>query len=83
MDLQTMTRKLDQRSYATYGELFNDFDLIVANCKQFNTPNTEPIWHVMILDRAWRTEWEKASKLPYNTKRSLLTMLKGLMKEGA
>lgn len=83
MDLQTMTRKVDSGQYRNYMELFDDFDLIVANCKQFNTPNTEPIWHVLIIDRAWRAEWEKASKLSYNTKRSLMSMLKSLMKEGA
>ncbi|KAK4058342.1 hypothetical protein OIO90_000500 [Microbotryomycetes sp. JL221] len=83
MDLQTMTRKLDYGQYETYGEVFDDFDLIVANCKQFNTPNTEPIFHVMALDRAWRQEWEKASKLSYNTKRAVSSLLKTLMKEGA
>lgn len=83
MDLQTLTRKLDNGGYSNYGEVFDDFDLIVANCKQFNTPNTEPIWHVLVIDRAWRSEWEKASKLSYNVKRSLLSLLKSLMKEGA
>lgn len=83
MDLQTLTRKLETGQYSNYGQVFDDFDLIVANCKQFNTPNTEPIWHVLIIDRAWRSEWEKASKLSYNVKRSLLSLLKSLMKEGA
>ncbi|KAK4051913.1 hypothetical protein OIV83_002618 [Microbotryomycetes sp. JL201] len=83
MDLQTMTRKLDYGQYGVYGDVFDDFDLIVANCKQFNTPGTEPIAHVMVLDRAWRAEWEKANKLSYNVKRSLLSLLKNLMKEGA
>lgn len=83
MDLQTMTSKLEAGHYPTYGVLFDDFDLIVANCKQFNTPNTEPIWHVLLLDRAWRSEWEKASKLSYHVKRSLLSLMKSIMKEGA
>ncbi|KAM0788313.1 hypothetical protein ACM66B_001456 [Microbotryomycetes sp. NB124-2] len=83
MDLQTMTRKLDYGQYGVYGDVFDDFDLIVSNCKQFNTPGTEPIAHVMVLDRAWRLEWEKSSKLGYNVKRSLLSLLKNLMKEGA
>lgn len=79
MDLDTLGRRLEQGAYANYAQLFADFDLIVANCERFNTPNTEPIWHVHILDRAWRTEWEKANKLSYNTKRSLGGMLKRLM----
>ena len=83
MDLQTMSRKLDGGAYANYGALFADFDLIVSNCQKFNTPNTEPIWHVLTLERAWRTEWEKASKLSYATKRSLVGHLNKLMKEGA
>ncbi|GAA5898524.1 transcription initiation factor TFIID subunit TAF2 [Sporobolomyces salmoneus] len=83
MDLRTMTQKLDAGHYLTYGSLFSDFDLIVANCQKFNVPNTEPIWHVLVLDRAWRNEWERASKLAYNTKRSLGAMLKKLMEEGS
>ncbi|GAA5913888.1 hypothetical protein JCM5296_004171 [Sporobolomyces johnsonii] len=83
MDLQTMAQKLDQGHYPNYGALFADFDLVVANCQRFNTPNTEPIWHVLILERAWRNEWEKASKLSYNTKRSLGALLKKLMEEGS
>ncbi|GAA5961060.1 hypothetical protein JCM3765_006519 [Sporobolomyces pararoseus] len=83
MDLRTMTLKLETGRYPNYASLFSDFDLIVANCQKFNTPNTEPIWHVLILDRTWRNEWEKASKLAYNTKRSLGAMLKKLMEEGS
>ncbi|BGP23606.1 transcription initiation factor TFIID subunit 2 [Rhodotorula toruloides] len=83
MDLDTMSTKLDAGAYPNYSALFSDFDLIVANCEKFNTPNTEPIWHVLLLDRAWRTEWEKANKLTYNTKRSLGAFLKKLMEEGA
>ncbi|KAK4702866.1 hypothetical protein P7C70_g3357, partial [Phenoliferia sp. Uapishka_3] len=85
MDLQTMTKKLDlaHGAYETYGELFDDFDLIVANCKQFNPPNTEPVWYVDVLDRAWRLEWEKASKLSYNLKRSLIAFMKKAMEDGS
>ncbi|GAA5878689.1 hypothetical protein JCM8547_002132 [Rhodosporidiobolus lusitaniae] len=82
MDLDTLNKKLEGGHYPTYGALFNDFDLIVSNCERFNTPNTEPIWHAHILQRAWRTEWEKASKLSYNTKRSLSSFLKKLCDEG-
>ncbi|BGP14759.1 hypothetical protein JCM10213_004302 [Rhodosporidiobolus nylandii] len=82
MDLQTLSNNLDRGKYATYDQLFNAFNLIISNCERFNTPNTEPIWHAHMLDRAWRTEWEKASKLPYNTKRSLSAFMKRLMDEG-
>ncbi|GAA6000165.1 transcription initiation factor TFIID subunit TAF2 [Rhodotorula paludigena] len=82
MDLDTLSRRLEAGAYPNYASLFADFDLIVSNCERFNTPNTEPIWHVHILDRAWRTEWEKANKLSYNTKRSIGAFLKKLMEEG-
>ncbi|POY76846.1 hypothetical protein BMF94_0098 [Rhodotorula taiwanensis] len=82
MDLQTLSMRIEQGVYPNYSALFADFDLIVSNCEKFNTPNTEPIWHAHILDRAWRTEWEKANKLSYNTKRSLSAFLKKLMDEG-
>jgi transcription initiation factor TFIID subunit 2 len=82
MDLDTLSKRLESGRYPTYGSLFGDFDLIISNCERFNTPNTEPIWHAHILQRAWRTEWEKASKLSYNTKRSLGAFLKKLSEEG-
>lgn len=81
-----MTEKLEpsnKLAYKTYGELFEDFKQIVINCKIFNPPNTEPVWYVEVLDRAWRAEWEKASKMSYTTKRSLGSFLKNLMAEGA
>ena len=86
MDLRSMTEKLEpsnKLAYKTYGELFEDFKQIVINCKIFNPPNTEPVWYVEVLDRAWRAEWEKASKMSYTTKRSLGSFLKNLMAEGA
>lgn len=83
MDLETMGKKLDRGRYRTYGGLFDDFDLIVANCKRFNPPNTEPIWHALTMERAWRSEWEKASKLNYNLKRSLVSLMKTVMADGA
>ncbi|GAA5975739.1 hypothetical protein JCM10908_005265 [Rhodotorula pacifica] len=82
MDLETLSSRIEQGAYPNYSALFADFDLIVSNCEKFNTPNTEPIWHAHILDRAWRTEWERANKLSYNTKRSLGAFLKKLMEEG-
>lgn len=82
MDLETLSNRIEQGAYPNYSALFADFDLIVSNCEKFNTPNTEPIWHAHILDRAWRTEWEKANKLSYNTKRSLGAFLKKLMEDG-
>jgi len=83
MDLSAMLKRVDSATYKTYGQVFKDFDLIVANCKQFNPPNTEPVWFVDVLDRAWRQEWERTSKLGYHTKRALQSHLKNLMKEGA
>lgn len=83
MDLQTLSARLNRGDLRTYGELFDEFDLIIRNCKQFNPPNTEPVWHVEVLDRAWRKEWEKASKMTPREKIALGSVLKNLMKEGA
>ncbi|KDE02980.1 hypothetical protein MVLG_06514 [Microbotryum lychnidis-dioicae p1A1 Lamole] len=83
MDLQTMEAKLDHGSYATYADVFADFDRIVANCQQFNPPNTEPVWHVLMIQRAWSAEWEKASRMSYHERRSILALLNKILKEGA
>ena len=81
--LLDMIRKVDRNQYGNYGELFADMDLLVANCEQFNTPNTDPIWFVLVLERHWRAEWEKASRMPYHTRRALEAFMKKLMKDGA
>jgi transcription initiation factor TFIID subunit 2 len=83
MDLQTMARRLERGKYKTYRSLFGDFDKIVANCKQFNTPNTEPIWHVLVMEKAWRAEWKAASTLSYHTKRGLTSLIKAVKLHGA
>ena len=36
MDLSTMDKKLNERSYKKRQEFVDDFDLIVANCVEYN-----------------------------------------------
>lgn len=83
MDLQTLGKRLESGAFETYRELFAAFELIVSNCKQFNPPHTEPVWHVEVMDRAWRKEWEKASRMTPREKIAMGSLLKSLMKEGA
>jgi histone acetyltransferase len=40
MDLKTMSEKLDNHSYQTKEEFIADFKLIIANCKQYNSPDS-------------------------------------------
>lgn len=35
------------------------------------------------MERAWRAEWEKASRMPYHTRRAIEAFLKKLMKDGS
>nr|POE65888.1 bromodomain-containing factor 1 [Quercus suber] len=44
MDISTLEEKLKNDKYSSVQEFFNDFTLIIANCKTFNGPN-HPISH--------------------------------------
>lgn len=83
MDLQTLSQRLEIGAYRTHRDFFSAFSLILSNCKLFNPPGTEPVLHAEILDRAWRTEWEKASQMTPGEKRSVSQLINRLMKEGA
>ncbi|KAM0754710.1 hypothetical protein T439DRAFT_120001 [Meredithblackwellia eburnea MCA 4105] len=76
MDLHTMSSKLHSGRYHNNDELFSDFDLIVSNCETFNGTESQATGFVYQLDGAWRAEWEKASRLSYQAKRSLLSLMK-------
>ena len=40
MDLRTMDGKLEKDSYKEIDEFINDFDLIIKNCRAYNSENT-------------------------------------------
>lgn len=77
MDLGTMGRKLDRRSYSTMEEFARDMFLVFNNCRQFNPPTTEPVQHAEILEQAFLKDWAKVmeKKLSANDKRSLQAVL--------
>jgi transcription initiation factor TFIID subunit 2 len=64
--------------YQTQGELNDDFEQIVINCKLFNPPATLPVVHAEALQRIWRSEVAKAVKLSYQEKRALQGMMNRL-----
>lgn len=83
MDLQTLSQRLEAGTYYSYRDFYSAFSLIVSNCKLFNPPGTEPVLHAEILDRAWKLEWEDAIKMSPSEKRSTVSLLNKLMREGA
>ncbi|CAH7673331.1 expressed protein [Phakopsora pachyrhizi] len=78
MDLTTMIKNLDRGLYQKQKDLMRDFDLIVANCIQFNGVQANVSMDALQMEKAWKTEWEKASKLSYNDKRALLGLFNKL-----
>ncbi|MBW0488935.1 hypothetical protein O181_028650 [Austropuccinia psidii MF-1] len=78
MDLTTMQKKVDKGVYKRLSELMADFDLIVSNCIQFNGAFSEVAAQAKALEKAWKTEWQKASKMSYIEKRSLLGLFNKL-----
>lgn len=78
MDLGTMQNKLAQGRYVTQQEISDDFEQIVINCKIFNPPGTLPVAHAEALQKTWRAEVAKASKLNYSEKRALQGMMNRL-----
>jgi transcription initiation factor TFIID subunit 2 len=83
MDLQTLSHRLEAGAYRSYRDFFAAFSLIASNCKLFNPPGTEPVLHADILERAWKSEWEKAIKMSPSERRSLIALVNKLLKEGA
>lgn len=83
MDLQTLSQRLEAGSYRSNRDLFAAFSLILTNCRVFNPPGTEPVLHAEIMDRAWKLEWERASRMSPSERRSLIAVINKLMKEGA
>ncbi|KAI7963119.1 hypothetical protein MJO28_001213 [Puccinia striiformis f. sp. tritici] len=78
MDLSTMLKKLDKGNYKLQSELMNDFDLIVNNCIQFNGANSHLGLEAKNLRKVWINEWDKAAKMSYTDKRSLLGLFNKL-----
>lgn len=80
MDLGTMGKKLEEGGYSTMGQFRADFELIVANCRQFNPPGTVAVELADALEEAFKREWRVASvlKLEYNETRALQGLLSKL-----
>jgi transcription initiation factor TFIID subunit 2 len=78
MDLSTMSKKLDQGFYKRQSDLMADFELIVSNCVQFNGAESHLGLEAKGLKKAWDAEWEKAAKMSYTDKRSLLGLFNKL-----
>ena len=77
MDLSTIDAKLKDGAYSTMGDFASDVRLMLANCRQFNPPGTEPRRLEQLVSRTWRREWSNAMtrKLSYQGKRALQGML--------
>ncbi|KAA1114250.1 hypothetical protein PGT21_001821 [Puccinia graminis f. sp. tritici] len=78
MDLSTMLKKLDKGTYKRHSELMADFELIVSNCVQFNGAESQLGLEAKALKKVWDLEWEKAAKMSYTDKRSLLGLFNKL-----
>ncbi|WAR52569.1 hypothetical protein PtB15_1B1012 [Puccinia triticina] len=78
MDLSTMVKKLDKGLYKRHSELMADFELIVSNCVQFNGAESQLGLEAKALKKVWDLEWEKAAKMSYTDKRSLLGLFNKL-----
>lgn len=78
MDLSTMQKKLDKGVYKRRAELMADFNLVVSNCIQFNGAQSFLGLEAQGLKKAWLAEWEKAAKMSYTDKRSLLGLFNKL-----
>jgi Bromodomain len=63
MDLGTMGKKLDADGYSTFGDLLDDFQLIMDNCARYNRPGDLPSVQAAWLDVLWNQAWVKARKM--------------------
>ncbi|OAV86968.1 hypothetical protein PTTG_09387 [Puccinia triticina 1-1 BBBD Race 1] len=78
MDLLTMVKKLNKGIYKRHSELMADFELIVSNCVQFNGAESQLGLEAKALKKVWDLEWEKAAKMSYTDKQSLLGLFNKL-----
>ena len=83
MDFATITTKLSKGEYKTMDDFGHDIELIIANCRTFNPPNTAPAVCADVVEAAWKNAWAKAmeKKLSYNEKRSLLSIMTKLVND--
>lgn len=83
MDFGTMKTKLDQGLYSTMDEFANDVHLVLANCRKFNPPTTDPTICADIVEKLFRKEWAKAmeKKLSFQEKRSIQAVMNKLAHE--
>ena len=62
MDFQTIQEKLNRGNYRTMEAFADDIDLIFRNCRQFNTPGSEPVLLADAVERAFVKEWARATQ---------------------
>jgi transcription initiation factor TFIID subunit 2 len=88
MDLGTMWKKMEDGRYPTQASMQADFELMVANCHQFNPPASLPVVFVDKLMARWNAEWSRSfaagpasDKMSAGEKRGLQSVLKQLTKD--
>lgn len=76
-----MSAKLAQGEYSSMEDFAKDFELVLANCRQFNPPTTYPVTCVEALEKAWKPLWTKAMqrKMQPSEKRSLTSLMNKLV----
>ena len=84
MDFGTMSKNLSLGKYSTMEEFARDADLVFANCRRFNPPQTYPVLCADAVERVFKKEWAKAmeKKLSFSEKRALLGLMTTLVKDG-
>ena len=77
MEFQTMSAKLEGGIYSSMEQIAADFQLIFANCREFNPPGTEPhdIWTPAVEGR-WKHLWGRRNQLTDDEKKKLITAYK-------
>ncbi|KAF8167444.1 hypothetical protein B0H34DRAFT_792168 [Crassisporium funariophilum] len=83
MDFGTISNKLNESKYETMEQFKKDFELVLSNCRQFNTPDTYPTICADVVEKAFKKEWPKAMerKLSWTEKRALQGVMTTLVKE--
>jgi transcription initiation factor TFIID subunit 2 len=83
MDLKTMGDKVSSGAYAMMEQFQKDFELMLANCRQFNPPGTMPVACADTVERAFKKEWAKTmeKRISYAEKRSLQSVMNTIIKE--
>lgn len=63
MDMSTMRRKLENHDYPTAQRFYDDFKLMIKNCKLFNPVGTPVCTAGQELDRVFEEKWRQLPPL--------------------